>query len=234
MDPYEKIEGNKIIDLFNELYRHQVLIKVYVDGSDYEHLTVITDLEMDMVKIDPPRGLRSVLDEKQTTQLGFEFTGRDQLTHKFETRLQKTAEKEIWLQIPDHIRRYQFRNNFRIKAPRGAHLLVTIEKTDVRMVIDNISLGGIFCLCSNKHKPLVEANPDLTDLVLRFSFMDQNVEIQIYKATQKRLEPVSQPKRFGVAYEFTKVKSEAKRLLTQQIYELQREFLQRRFKPEDW
>ena len=239
MDRYDKIDGQKAYDLFNELYQKQVLIKVYVDGSDYEHLTLITALEPEakepVMRIDLPKGLYAVLQEKQPPLLlGFEFTGRDQLTHKFEARLFNITENEIWLKYPDQVRRYQFRDNFRIKAPRrGAYLTVHVEDQDLRMVIDNISLGGAFCLCANKYKSLIAATPVITRVLLLFTFMDQSLEIQIDRAVQKRMEPVVQPKKFGVAYEFVKIKTEAKRLLTQQIYELQREFLQRRLKAED-
>ena len=234
MDSYEKIEGLKLLDIFTSLYKNQTLLKIYLFGSDYEQLTVITKLDtktkQPFFQIDVPEGLHSALNEKQTDQLCFEFTGEDRLTYKFETHLDVVEENKLILNIPEGLRRYQFRHNFRIKAPRGAHLLVTLDKTDVRMTIDNISLGGAFCLCLNKYKTLVEANPFIIDATLLFTFMDQSVEVSIATAECRRMEPVIQPKKFGVAYEFVKISKEANRLLTQQIYELQREILQGRQK----
>lgn len=233
MHAFEKIEGDKINELLKDLCQNKVLLRVYVDGSGYEHLTLITDLEPDakvpLLRIDTPEGLQKVLREKQTDRVGIEFKGWDRLTYKFDTHLDSVSDNKIWLRYPDHIRRYQFRDNFRIKAPRDAILTATIEGIKLSMRIDNISLGGAFCLCAIKHKSLVAANPRITNLSLIFTSLGQCLEIQIEKAEQKRIEPVTQQKKFGIAYEFVKMYPEAKRLLTQQIYELQRDYLQRRF-----
>jgi c-di-GMP-binding flagellar brake protein YcgR len=234
MDYFEKIEGKKVFELFQELVKARTMIKVFVDGTDYERLSVVMEIDGDskdfLFRIDPPEGLLSTLKIKQTTLLGFEFTGRDSLTYKFDTRVTSAIDEPVWLAFPDHIRRFQARNNFRIKAPRGAEFFVTIENVEICMTIDNISLGGTFCHCSNLHKELVEANPLLTDIRLQFTFLDQSVEVEIMSAERRRMTPSYLPKKFGVAYEFIKMKNDAKRQLRQQIYELQREYLQNRLK----
>lgn len=233
MERFDKIEGPKIHELLSDLFQDKVLIKVYVDGSDYEHLTLITDLETQskdpLLRIDAPRGIHAVLETMQTGELAFEFTGRDQLIHRFEARMNKATRQDIWLNYPESIRRYQFRNNFRIKVPpRGVYLTVTHKDTDLRMAIDNISLGGAFCHCSTRHKSLIESAAALHNIALQFRFTAQEIEIIIERAERRRLEQVDLPKKFGVAYEFVKMSKDAKRMLTQQIYALQREILQKR------
>ncbi len=95
MHAFEKIKGDKINELLKDLYQNQVLIKVYVDGSGYEHLTLITGLESDaktpLLGIDTPIGLQKVLREKQSDRVGIEFKGWDQLTYKFETHLDESG-----------------------------------------------------------------------------------------------------------------------------------------------
>jgi hypothetical protein len=65
---------------------------------------------------------------------------------------------------------------------------------------------------------------------LYFTFKNQCVNVSIQRTMIKRMEIRHRPKHFGLAFEFIQIKRDAKKLLVQQIYELQRAFLQNRLK----
>ena len=234
MMPFEKIENHKILELLQHLIKDKTLVKVSLPKDEYESLTVVTELRdqdsLPQFRIAAPEGLAAVLKDKNAPHLNFEFTARDHLNHRFEAQLRALTQSDVWLTCPDHIKRFQMRRNFRINAPRGAELAVTIDDTDIRMVIVNISLGGAFCHCLNTHKPLVENHRRIEDLDLVFTLRNKSKTIQIQAAEIRRMDLHARPKHFGVAYEFVQIGKQAKKQLTQQIYDLQREFLQNRLK----
>ena len=70
----------------------------------------------------------------------------------------------------------------------------------------------------------------LTGMELYFTLKNQCVNVSIQRTIIKRIESRHRPKHFGVAFEFIQIKKDAKKILVQQIYELQRAFLQNRLK----
>ena len=234
MIDFEKIEGQRVIDIVHYLFSEKTLVKVSLRDKEFDHLTVITNLRNESnertFQIDPPAGLYALIKQSAPRELDFEFTGSDQLPHKFSAQLQHAGQKEIWLSYPAFIQRHQLRNNFRIKVPTEAQLQVLVGQTDVRMIIDNISLGGAFCHCSNGYKPLFEEKQQLNKLEMMFTLSDHCIEVPIERAVVRRLEPRTRPKHFGVALEFVQISNEARKKLTQEIYDIQRYYLQSRRK----
>lgn len=234
MPGFEKIEGQKLIDIFDQLLSDKTLVKISLPDQEFDRLTVITGLRQAdgarFFQIASPEGLNSMIQQSGVELIRFEFTGIDQLPHKFAARIQAAGPKEVWLEFPDHVQRHQLRNNFRIKVPTEAPLQVQIDQTTVRMIIDNISLGGAFCHCANQHKPLFQERQRLNKLEMSFMLSGHTVEVSIERAVVRRLEPVSRRRNFGVALEFTQVSNEARKKLTQQIYDIQRYYLQKRRK----
>jgi hypothetical protein len=234
MTEYETIEGPKIDKIFDQLLQNRTLIKVSLPEMAYENLTLLTDIQEDdttkSFNIDPPKGLLDCLGQAQTDRLFFEFTGPDQLIHRFEAQPTASAKSALWLQYPQVIDRYQMRDNFRVKTLRGSYAKLQIEDKKIRMEIDNLSLGGIFCICPKTFKSLLEDNPRLEDMELTIALMNDSFVANIALVQVKRIETQARPKYFGIAFEFLKMHKEVRKRLVQQIYELQREFLQTRLK----
>lgn len=234
MQSYDRISGPKITDFVAQLIKDQTLVKVYLAQSDFEHLTVILEARnidnTPSFRIDPPKGLWSAIQRHESDGLSFEFTGFDKLTHRFEAKFSSRDSEDIWLAYPDHIQRYQLRSNFRIKVPQGAQSIMHIEDSQVRMRIDNVSLGGVFCHCRNAHKDLLKELKGYVQLVLVIVLEGESHQLTIDKANVIRMESIARPKYFGVAFEFVRTKISAQRRLTQLIYDLQRVYLKNRLK----
>lgn len=234
MSTFENIDGEKLYNLFSNLIRQQTLLNVSLPDTDFESLSVLTDIREDNDKfyfqIDPPDGLMAALSKGSPEYISFEFTGEGHLTHRFDAKLHDISQNSIWLVSPATVQRYQLRDNFRIKLLRKSYATIVMDDVRLRMQIDNISVGGVYCYCANLHRPLIEAHSKLTNMELQITTKNDRFSIQIDQVLVKRIEPWMRPKHFGVAFEFSQVHKATRQRLVQHIYDLQREFLKNRLK----
>ena len=232
MQNFENIEGNKLLSIFQQLINQRILVKVFLRKCDFESLTLVTaaqdDGKVQTFKIDAPKGIHDAIAETKTAGLSFEFTSTDHVTHRFDAEIDAVSLSGISLRYPPFIQRHQQRDNFRVKVPSDSYAIVTVADTQVRMEIENISLGGLYCYCPNKYKAFISPEIELADMELFFTMKSDYCTITIQRIQVKRTEPKHRPRHFGVAFEFTQIKRTAKKQLVQQIYELQRVFLQNR------
>ena len=100
MPDFEKIAGQKVIDIFHQLHNDKTLVKISLPHIKYERLTVITNLRQNnnvrTFQIASPEGLNSIIQESEPGKINFEFTGSDHLPHKFTAAI-KNAGPEVLL-----------------------------------------------------------------------------------------------------------------------------------------
>ncbi len=236
MTSFETIEGMKIDTIFDHLINKKVLVKVSLPDSTYENLTLFTAVKKDQklkeFRMDPPKGLIDNLRQAQSDRLAFEFTGPDQLLHRFDAAPTAVSDSAMWLEFPQQVARYQMRDNFRVKVLAGSYAELRIDELAIRMEIDNLSLGGVYCLCKKKFKPLFEMEHRFEMMTLSVALKNDTFVSTIDSVQVKRIEPQSKPRYFGIAFEFTKMHNDVRKNLVQYIYEMQRQFLQTRLKME--
>jgi hypothetical protein len=236
MTTFETIENSKIDSLINHLIGERTLVKVSLPQTSYESLTLFTDVREEQdsktFRIDPPKGLTDNLRQANTDRLAFEFTGPDQLLHRFEAAAASFSDSDIWFKYPLKIARYQMRDNFRVKVNSDSIAELEIDQQKVRMEIDNLSLGGAYCLCKNKFKPLFDKAGRLEDVTLKIALKNDIFIVAIDVVQVNRIEPHRRPKFFGIAFEFIRMQNDVRKKLVRYIYEMQRQFLQTRLKME--
>jgi c-di-GMP-binding flagellar brake protein YcgR len=234
MATFENLDGEKLQSVFQRLVKQQTLIKVYLPRVDYENLTIVTDALVNdrrrMFQIDVPKGLHAAIRDSGSNRLLFEFTSDDKVIHRFASDIEMIGKKSISMLFPQTIQRHQQRDNFRLKVPSDSHAIAFLDDTKIRMEIDNVSLGGVYCYCPNRYKPAMTRGLELIGMELSFSLRNQCSLVIIQKAAVKRMESRNRPRYFGIAFEFVKVNRDNKKLLVQLIYELQRLYLQTRTK----
>jgi c-di-GMP-binding flagellar brake protein YcgR len=234
MTTFENLDGDKLLSIFQQLVKQQILIKVYLPQVDYESLTIVTDSRNDgrrpTFQIDVPKGLHAAIEESESKHLSFEFTSTDKVTHRFNSDIITIDNKYILMLYPPIIQRHQQRDNFRIKAPFDSYATVSLDDAMIRMEIDNVSLGGVYCYCPNRYKTAMAQGLELTGMEMIFTLKNQCSCVRIQQIAVKRVESRHRPKHFGIAFEFIKIKRDNKKLLVQLIYELQRVYLQNRLK----
>jgi c-di-GMP-binding flagellar brake protein YcgR len=232
MPDFERLPKEKSAELIGTLVKSRLLVKVAVPKTDFEQLTVVTKTNHEgkspSFQIDPPAGLLEAIRKKSSQMLFFEFVSDDRLPHRFEASIKQAGGEEVWLDFPNHIQRYQLRNNFRIKAPANANATTLIAETKITMIVDNISLGGVYCHCPNHIKESVALEQCVAEMCLVFSFGGQCHLVTIDQSIVRRIEGRTRPRHFGLAFEFLRIKMEAKQRLTQIVYDLQRDYLRRR------
>lgn len=229
---YDILSGSKVDELIFRLVTDGSLVRVSIPECDDGFLATICEIrpqdEVFEFKLEISTDISGLLEANAAEILIVEFTAKDQLPHRFESKIRRIGPTAVWLLAPERIQRYQFRNNFRIKAPYDAQFNVRIGKTDVHMPIDNISMGGVYCSFSQEHKQLIENTPVLKNAGLVFLRLEDCIEIWVEKAELVRLESVKRPLRLGAAYEFVQMKPVQRKKLRRQIYEFQRDYLKKR------
>lgn len=232
---YDIVEGRRVSEIFQHLLQNHVMVKVFAGGQEIDRLLLIDEIEKKeessfSFKILLNDDLHAQLITRTPNRIGFEFKGPDHLPYQCEARLSKLHEDHIWLSGPDHLRRYQLRNNFRVYAPRGVQLKTTINKTVVVMEIINISLGGVFCHVNADITDMVKKRKSIRSVDLIFTYQDQCCKVRIQLAEMRRFEGRLQSGKVGIAYEFIRIEPEEKKKLIDQIYDLQREQLKGRIR----
>jgi c-di-GMP-binding flagellar brake protein YcgR len=234
MTSYENIEGPKLNTTFENLSAARTLVKISLAHCHYESLTVVdhtsTDSARNIFTINPPKGLVEAIGESDASRLHFEFNSDDGVTHQFDAEIKNISKDHVCLYTPSFIQRHQQRDNFRVKVIFDSFAKLTIEGSEIRMEIENLSLGGAYCYCANKHKAMFAERPTLEGLELNITMPSECYVVDIELAKVNRMELKPRPKHFGIAFEFVRIKRDAKRILIQQIYELQRQLLQHRLK----
>ena len=231
---FENLDGDKLLAIFQQLVQQQIFIRVYLPQVSYESLTIVTDAldagRRPTFQIDVPEGLHEAIKESKSNQLSFEFISTDKVTHSFASDILKIRKKSISMLYPSFIRRHQKRENFRITVPLDSFATMNLEDTMIRMEVDNISLGGLYCYCPNRYKASMAKGLEVTGMELMIALKNQCVCVAIQQAAIIRVESRHRPKRFGIAFAFNKIDKDNKKLLVQLIYDLQRLYLKNRQK----
>jgi len=232
MTSYENIEGPKLNTIFSGLAAEKTYVKVSLVHGNYESLTVVTQSQTDsnqnLFRIDPPKGLIDVVAESNASQLHFEFSSEDGVAHHFDSDIKTISEDTVCLHYPLFIQRYQQRDNFRVKVVFDSFAKLLIGETELRMEIENLSLGGVYCYCQNRYKARFEERQLFNGLELNLTMPNECYVVTIDQAKVNRMESKPRPKHFGIALEFIRLSREARKILVQQIYELQRQRLKHR------
>jgi hypothetical protein len=232
MADFEKIVGQKAVDLLLYLIKAKTLVKASIINKDYDRLTVVLGIRVEKTghirfQIDPPEGFWGALKKLHRPRLRFDFLSRDRLPHRFDVPFED-GEDEGWLPGPEVIRRYQLRNDFRLNAPVNAYATALINDAEFRMALDNISLGGFFCHCPNSAKALLFKDQIIENLSLVLVLDGEYQMVSIDRAIIRRIEGWTRQRHFGIAFEIAQINSDTQRRLVQLVYGLQREYLKMR------
>lgn len=234
-----KVQGERLLELFNQLIEKKIIISMNVVGTGFERLTCIVGVQEDprghMLQVDLPEGFKAAADGKDVLHLRFNFNGPDQLEYIFSTKGGTYGGGGLLIPFPDHVERLQRRKDFRMDVPPGTRLLIQIDKIKAIISLINISLGGAFgALLKHNAKNTQGALLQIDQVVYNAGIMvpasKETAEqiIIIEKAQVRRIEHDKERDLYKFAFQFTNMAKEEKKKLTQAIYSFQRQFLQNR------
>jgi c-di-GMP-binding flagellar brake protein YcgR len=234
-----KLQGAKLVALFNELMERKVIISIHVVGTGFERLTCIAAIQCDTVDsfllIDRPDGFSQSVGQTEEWNLRFNFNGPDQLEYVFHTRGGENSGDNLKVPFPEFVERLQRRKDFRILTVPGTKLVFVDKKVKGVVELINISLGGAFGLLQ-KYK---SKNPGGSPLALEqrlykvgliFPADKEATEqmIVVDKVEVRRIEHERERKLYKYAFEFMDIAKDQKQKLTQAIYHIQRQYLKNR------
>ncbi len=234
-----KIEGDKLIELFQHLIEARVIISMHMVGTEFERLTCVTGLqqhpENPTLQIDLPNDFKSSVKKDAPLNLKFNFNGPDHLEYIFSTTGGQISGREITIPFPEYVDRIQRRKNFRMETPVGTKMFMKSGHIQAVFSLVNISLGGAYGTLT-KHNVKNSAG-----MILSVDDRVQNLGIYVAEdkdwdeliiiikmAEVRRIDYDRDHKRYKYAFEFMEIAETEKRKLTQSIYNFQRQFLQRR------
>jgi len=233
----EKIRGSALTKIFEELILFKTLLTLDFSNSDHKQLTRISALadrnnEPHFI-METPEGLEHAAAKNAPWHIRFEFTGRDQIRYGFTSVGAEILGKRTFVKMPRVLERNQRRKLFRVSAPAGTKLRLTIDGIGLELEVINLSIGGSLAA-------LVQTNPNIkgsrpfadnyflknAELVFPAEIMHQSIKISAIQI--KRIKMDTETKRYEVALEFYEIDKSEERKLTDLIYRLQRQDLRRR------
>lgn len=233
----EKITGGAISKIFEELLLYKTLLRLTIENTDFENLTLVSGLTTRNKKphftIDPPEGFSESAADIDPWCIHFQFTGKDHIKYRFTTIGGEIDDDQIYVKMPQEMKRMQRRELFRLKAPVGTKLCITQHAARHELGVINISIGGSLAALVQTDYHVIENPPfadtqNLTDVKLIFPSGIMRQPIKIKTARIKRMKKNPETTQYEVALEFFKISASEKKRLTDLIYRLQRQYLRHR------
>ena len=234
-----KLQGQKLLDLFSEIIEKKTIISMQIVGTGFERLTCVTGItqeqKINYLLIDLPDQFDAEAAKSELLSLRFNFNGPDHLEYLFATQGGTRDGNTLKVPFPEFVDRLQRRRNFRVNAPPGAFFSVKIKQIQGVLGMINISLGGVYGALL-KHNmedakgPILRMNQRVLNLSLFFPADDSMPDqvINIRRSEIRRVEHDKERRLFKYAFEFTDIDKNEHKKLTQMIYHMQRQQLQRR------
>lgn len=234
-----KVQGKKLVELFDEMITNKAIISMNVVGAGFDRLTCITGLtespEGNHLLVDPPDDFMEAASRKDLWHLRFNFNGPDQLEYIFSTRGGEFSEQGLKIPFPEHVERLQRRRNFRVNTLTGTEMHFKLKKIQGVINLINVSLGGIYgVLIKHNFKfirgPVLKVDQQIYNASMVFpgEKTEPGDTVVVKRAEVKRVEHDQDRGFYRYSFEFKEMEKEERQKLTQVIYNLQRWYLQRR------
>jgi c-di-GMP-binding flagellar brake protein YcgR len=233
----EKIDGNGVTRIFEELLQRKTHLELNLQGTDYQQLTIVTALRTQKSDpsfyIDTPEGFREATADIDPWHIRFEFTGKDNIKYIFHTVGGRISDHRIKIKLPEFVERRQRRRLFRINAPAGTLLCFAIGATRYEFEVIDMSLGGSLAVMVQTDsyaspEPPLPGIGELKDVELVFPKEIYHQAIRIETAQIKRTKKNTEVPSYEMALEFAEMSNRHENLLTDLIYRLQRRYLRKR------
>lgn len=235
----EILQGQKRLRLFQELIEQKIIVSMYVMGTNFEQLTVISGIEQtpagESLIIDPPTGFKKAVDGAQPWKLKFNCNGPDKLEYIFITQGGAYCDRGIRVPLPNEVQRLQRRKDFRVACLPNTLLRFNAKKLKGIMRLANVSMGGVFGDMvkhnrENAKGPVLKSYQRLSKLVITFPAYAENQElvVEIKNARVVRVDRDLDRHIHQFALQFMEIEHTQESALRGAIYNLQRYYLKNR------
>jgi c-di-GMP-binding flagellar brake protein YcgR len=225
-----------IVDAFNYLKDAGTLIRMVSERAGFERLIIVTDLRRtlkgQMVVLDAPADLETIVLPEELPSFRFEYTGPDGLKYIFHSNRPLLRNDQLWIALPETIERIQRRSDYRVTAPMGTYVTATVSDAPLRAKVLDISTGGLRCRLSMGRYGEVatglQRGQSMVGLDLHIPREGETITIHIHTGRIEWLSREAETGRLSVALSFQETAHLAVRRLTREIYHIQRRLLRLR------
>jgi len=240
MADIEKIQKDALLQLFTELQRDKVPLKMMLPNGDDVQITHINDIRRrdsgHYLQLSSLEGYRRLSEAAGESQLRFELNDIENIKYVFETNSWELSREMIWVKLPDFVHRYQRRNLFRLEAPHGTRLYFKVNDIRCKLLVVNISLGGTLGVMISMTKQMEQQmkpynfkmleNAEL--LVPAKGHKKARTTITIKRCQIRRQERNPVTNKLECAIEFKQISAADQINFKNLFYQWQRDFLQKR------
>ena len=228
--------AESIVDAFAFLKTTGTLVRMVSERAAFERLIVVIDTQKtlagDMVLLDAPEDLDSIVLSEELPSFRFEYTGPDGLKYIFRSARPALHDDGLWIAMPASIERLQRRSDYRVIAPMDTWLTATVEDMPVRAKVLDISVSGVRCHLSigryGHTASSVQKGMTLVGLDLHMPRDDNVTTVHIHTGRIEWLTRDTEAGRLMVALSFQRIERIAVNRLTREIYRIQRRLLRLR------
>jgi c-di-GMP-binding flagellar brake protein YcgR len=230
--PTDIILGQRALDLLRYIIDSRGPCKVSIPETPFCWTTLLSAIERegstDLLLIQGNPELLEALSLTGKGEVLLEYADENGVLCHFRVAVIRTSLERIWGKFPAVIYRVQRRMFFRAKAEPGTEVVFMLEPgREMRGGVRDYSLGGAAFW---SEEPLPLKTEDLVeDLCLRIPEKGAFIEVPIYAAVVRRVEPRSQPGKSLYALEFLGMSRWTRRLFASHILGKKRMLL-RKFK----
>ena len=234
----QKIQGKNRFDVFERLKKEKTLIRIKMERLDHEEWTTITDVrtkgKTHFFIIRSPNKFIDIASGYENGHINFEFNSKDGMQFVFICTSGKVLDEEVWIPFPEFIQQIQRRSDFRLGFQEGTILNFEIDRVKYIMDLINLSMGGccaeIPAIKDEPEKfPGLKTGDSLLDVNIVSSLQEDNLEVQIKKASIIRVDDRKNNNGYRLGLQFVDIEREEVNKLKKMIYDLQRYFLQHQF-----
>ena len=239
MEKIEKVQGDAILNLFQELQEDDIPLTVSLTNGKCKR-THITDIrrfkKIPYFRIENQGDFQQPGDDFDVRRWRFEFIGRDKINYAFQTGAIEMSREIIWIRFPEIVQRYQRRSLFRLEAPHGTRLYFFFNNERYKLLVINVSLGGTLGVLVSLtktmkqeltiHSPKILENVELIFPSSGDKHDDSKVNIKRCQIIRQERNPLT--KKYECALEFKEIIEAERKKLTNLFYRWQREYLRKR------
>jgi hypothetical protein len=203
--PTDIILGKRALDLLQYIIDSRGLCKISIPDTPLCWTTLLGAIERqgkgDLLLIQGRPDLEEAFSSSGKGEVLLEYADENGgLCHCMVEVIRSSAGK-VWGKLPAVIYRVQRRMFFRVKAQEGTEIVFPLgPQREVQGGVRDYSLGGV-AFWSEEPLPL-KAGDLMEDLSLRIPERGGMIEIPIYAAVVRRVEPGSRPEKSLYALEF--------------------------------
>ena len=230
-----RVQDKSVLNVIEQLLRDKTLVTMRLAKSEFELLTVVTDvrpfkfMKGAMFLVDCTQELKQAIDSIGDWSLEFQFAGSDKVQHRFRTSKGQISGDKIWLVCPKTIIRDQKRNDFRIEVPSGTELQFEKDGINHVMKVCNISMGGLLSTLRKRTESIssIGVQDKFLGAILNFPVEKRHPLIHIEELAVIREEVGANSPNAGYGLQLTAIDSIERSVLRQQLYKWQRKLLRR-------